>query len=83
MDEPASPDDAAWLARAVALAVDNVHAGGGPFGAIVVRDGVLVATGVNQVVPTAAALWSRLDRVVYAADQADAVVAGFDDRVPY
>ena len=33
------------------LAVDNVAAGGGPFGALVVEDGRLLADGVNQVVP--------------------------------
>lgn len=115
--EPGS--DADWLDRAVALAVDNVAAGGGPFGAVVVHEGRLVATGVNQVVraldPTAhgevvairsacrelgtftlagatlysscelcplclaAALWARLDRVVYAASRDAAVAAGFDD----
>ncbi|OXM75065.1 MULTISPECIES: nucleoside deaminase [Amycolatopsis] len=40
-----------WLARAVELATDNVAAGGGPFGAVVVRDGEIVATGTNQVTP--------------------------------
>lgn len=49
---PESPDDAAWVSRAVALAVANVADGGGPFGALVVRDGVLLASGVNRVVPT-------------------------------
>ncbi|MCW2852267.1 MAG: Guanine deaminase [Nocardioides sp.] len=111
--------DQEWLARAVGLAVANVADGGGPFGALVVRDGVLLATGQNRVTrdhdPTAhaevtairaacgslgdfslagctlytscepcplcasAALWARLDRVVYAADRVDAARAGFDD----
>jgi guanine deaminase len=31
----------------------------------------------------AAALWSRLDRVVYAADRHDAARGGFDDRAFY
>ncbi|WP_447645156.1 nucleoside deaminase [Nocardioides zeae] len=44
--------DTTWLARAVALAVANVHEGGGPFGAVVVRDGELVSTGQNRVTPT-------------------------------
>ena len=101
-----------WLSHAVELAVENVAAGGGPFGAVIVRDGVLVAEGQNRVTrdldPTAhaevtairracaslrefslagcvlysscepcplcltAALWARLDRVVYAADRHDA-----------
>ena len=38
-----------WLARAVELAATNVAAGGGPFGALIVRDGVVVAEGQNRV----------------------------------
>ncbi len=112
-----------WLNQAVALAADNVTSGGGPFGALIVRDGELVATGVNQVTPTldptahaevvairaacqalgtfkldgcllvascepcpmcfASALWSRVDRIIYAADRHDAAAAGFDDRAFY
>ncbi len=34
-----APEDDAWLQRAIELAVANVAAGGGPFGAVVVRDG--------------------------------------------
>jgi guanine deaminase len=41
--------DASWLQQAVDLAVANVSQGGGPFGALVVRDGALVATGQNRV----------------------------------
>lgn len=114
-----NPTDQSWLSRAVDLAVANVDAGGGPFGAVIVRDGVLLATGQNRVTrdldPTAhaevqairaacaelgdfslagcvlyascepcplcvsAALWARLDRVVYAADRHDAARGGFDD----
>jgi guanine deaminase len=115
--------DLVWLSRAVELAVTNVHDGGGPFGALVVRDGELLALGQNRVTrdndPTAhaevqairaacaalesfaltgcvlysscepcplclsAALWARLDRVVYAADREDAARGGFDDREFY
>jgi guanine deaminase len=118
-----SPDDAAWLARAIELATLNVADGGGPFGAVVVRDGLVVAEGQNRVTasldPTAhaevvairaacqaigdfslagttlyascepcplclsAALWARVDRVVYAADRDDAARGGFDDREFY
>ena len=113
-------DDARWLDEAVRLATANVADGGGPFGAVVVRDGVVVGRGQNVVNrdldPTAhaevvairaacrevgdfslagcvlytscepcplclsAALWARLDRVVYAADRDDAARGGFDDR---
>ncbi|PVU83947.1 nucleoside deaminase [Cellulomonas sp. WB94] len=119
----APPQEDQWLVRAVNLALRNVTAGGGPFGAVVVRGGVAVGTGQNRVTrdhdPTAhaevmairdacgrlgvfslagaclysscepcplcltAALWARLDRVVYAANRNDAARAGFDDRAFY
>ncbi len=41
--------DAGWLARTIELATANVAAGGGPFGAVVVRDGVVLAEGQNRV----------------------------------
>lgn len=41
--------DAEWLGRAVDLAVANVAEGGGPFAALIVRNGVLVAAGQNRV----------------------------------
>ena len=37
------------MARAIELSVENVNAGGGPFGAVVVKDGAIVAEGVNRV----------------------------------
>jgi guanine deaminase len=116
-------DDTPWITRAVELAVANVADGGGPFGAVIVRDGRLLAVGQNRVTrdldPTAhaevvairsacaafkdfslagcvlyascepcplcvsAALWARVDRVVYAADRHDAARGGFDDREFY
>lgn len=42
-----------FMARAIKLSIDGVHSGrGGPFGAVVVRDGKIVAEGVNQVTST-------------------------------
>ena len=41
--------DTMWLEQAVALAVRNVNNGGGPFGAIILRDGILLGTGQNRV----------------------------------
>ena len=115
--------DSIWLERTIELATQNVAAGGGPFGALIVRGGDLVAEGQNRVTalldPTAhaevvairaaclavgdfslvgatlytscepcplclsAALWARVDRVVYAADRDDAAMGGFDDREFY
>jgi guanine deaminase len=43
------PDDPAWLALAIELASANVADGGGPFGAVITRDGEEVARGTNQV----------------------------------
>lgn len=120
---PSRSDDARWLAAAVDLATESVAEGGGPFGAVIVRNGVAVAVGQNRVTrdndPTAhaeviairsacqvigdfslfghtlytscepcplclsAALWARVDRVVYAADREDAARGGFDDREFY
>ena len=111
------------LRHVLDCAVANVGAGGGPFAALVVRDGEAVSEGVNRVTrdldPTAhaevvairaacqelasfslagcvlvascepcplclaAALWSRVDEVVYVADRGDAAGAGFDDRAFY
>ncbi|MGL4340391.1 MAG: nucleoside deaminase [Rhodoglobus sp.] len=121
---PADTDiDTFWLARSITLASANVASGGGPFGAVIVREQQLVAEGQNRVTatldPTAhaevvairaacltvgnfsltgatlysscepcplclsAALWARLDRVVFAADRDDAARGGFDDREFY
>lgn len=48
-DPAPAPDDLEHLAHACRLAVDSVRSGGGPFGAVVVRDGRVVATGTNRV----------------------------------
>lgn len=41
-----------FLCEAIELARENVRRGGRPFGAVVVKDGEVVATGVNDVVAT-------------------------------
>ena len=39
--------------KTIQLAIENVtHGAGGPFAAMVVKDGQIIATGVNQVTPT-------------------------------
>ena len=41
------------MQRAIELSLENVRSGrGGPFGALVVKDGAILATGVNQVTST-------------------------------
>lgn len=43
----------ALMARAIHLAVENVRSGkGGPFGAVIVKDGDVIAEGANQVTLT-------------------------------
>src|SRR5699024_3508910 len=37
-----------FMKRAVQLAIDNVDEGGQPFGAVLVKDGKIVAEGVNE-----------------------------------
>lgn len=45
----ARPHDPRWLSSAIDLAIENVAAGGGPFGAVLVRGDEVVATGQNRV----------------------------------
>jgi len=45
--------DQRFMARAIRLAVENVNSDrGGPFGAVVVKDGSIIADGANQVTST-------------------------------
>src|ERR1051325_6322804 len=41
-----------YLKQVIEMAVDNVRTGGGPFAALVVKDGVVIAAGANQVTRT-------------------------------
>ncbi len=118
--------DAECLREAIAIAVANAALeadGGGPFGAVIAKDGLILARGANSVTrskdPTAhaevvaireaclslgshrldgcvlftscepcpmclaAALWARVDRIVFASDRKDAAAAGFDDEAFY
>lgn len=65
-------EDHQHLRHAVELAVANVAEGGGPFGAVIVRDGIVIATGVNSVTrrpdPTAHA---EVEAIRHAAAQLD------------
>jgi len=42
-------DDARWIERTIELAIENVAAAGGPFGAVIVRDGIILGEGQNRV----------------------------------
>ena len=41
-----------FMREAIALAIENVAKGGGPFGCVIVKDGRVIATGVNRVTQT-------------------------------
>lgn len=41
--------DRSFMQKAIDLSIDNVANGGGPFGAVIVKDDKIVATGVNRV----------------------------------
>ena len=43
----ATKDD--FMREAIALSIENVKNGGGPFGAVIVKDGEIIARGVNRV----------------------------------
>lgn len=50
---PSNPPNPEFLHRAIALAIQNVDSGaGGPFAAVIVRDGKIVGEGVNTVTAT-------------------------------
>ena len=41
-----------FMRKAIRLSIENVENGGGPFGAVIVRQGEIIATGVNRVTDT-------------------------------
>lgn len=46
-----SGDDAKYMRMAIKMACDNIDSNGGPFGAVIVKDGKVIAKGANRVVP--------------------------------
>ena len=48
-----SAEDARFMQMAIDLSIENIDTGGGPFGAVIVRNGEVIATGANRVVPNA------------------------------
>ena len=43
-----SAEDAKYMEMAIRLSEDNIDKGGGPFGAVIVRDGEIIGTGRNR-----------------------------------
>ena len=41
-----------FMSRAIALSVESVHKGGGPFGSLIVKDNKIISEGFNQVTST-------------------------------
>ena len=83
------------MRKAIELSVKNVAEGGGPFGAVIAKNGEIVATGVNRVTPDCdptahaevsairAAAKKHLDRMYYGNNKHDAAAIGFDDAFIY
>ena len=46
-----SEEDRKFMQMAIDLSSENIDKGGGPFGAVIVRDGKLLSRGANRVVP--------------------------------
>lgn len=44
-----SQQDCEFMQKAIDLSIENVANGGGPFGAVIVRNGEIIATGTNRV----------------------------------
>ena len=42
-------DDKKFMQRAIELSVENIKNGGGPFGALIVKDGKIISEGTNRV----------------------------------
>lgn len=38
-----------FMRKAIALSIENIKNGGGPFGAVIVKNGEIISTGVNRV----------------------------------
>jgi tRNA(Arg) A34 adenosine deaminase TadA len=41
-----------FMRKAIALSIQNIQKGGGPFGAVIVKNGKVIASGVNRVTMT-------------------------------
>jgi tRNA(Arg) A34 adenosine deaminase TadA len=50
--EKHAPMSLNFMRHAIALALENVRNGGGPFAAVIAKNGALIATGANRVTAT-------------------------------
>jgi len=68
-------NDKKFMQRAIELSVENVKNGGGPFGAVIVKDGKIVSEGTNRVTadndPTAHAEVSAIRQAAKKLDTFD------------
>ena len=64
-----------FMRKAIRLSIENVKNGGGPFGAVIVKDGRIIATGTNRVTanndPTAHAEVSAIREACLKLDTFD------------
>lgn len=64
-----------FMREAIRLSIENVKNGGGPFGAVIVKDGRIIATGTNRVTanndPTAHAEVSAIRKACLKLDTFD------------
>ena len=42
-------NDILLMRKAIALSIENIKNGGGPFGAVITKKGKVIATGINRV----------------------------------
>lgn len=64
-----------YMREAIRLSIENIKQGGGPFGAVIVKDGQIIATGTNRVTatcdPTAHAEVSAIRKAAKALNSFD------------
>ena len=81
------------MREAIHLADESVRRGGGPFGAVIVKDGKLIAGSSNSVtiytscepcpMCLGAIYWAHIDRIFYGNTRKDAHDVQFDDDFIY
>ncbi len=84
--------DKAFMREAIRLANESCENGGGPFGAVIVKDGEIVAGASNSVVYTScepcplclsAFYWAHIKKIYYGNSKKDAADIDFADDFIY